>query len=85
MDLKTAPMLAVTSIHDRSGKRVGSYLVDKSKDAPNRQKKHNEQQADTSKQGEAVVFHHSETTRDTSADQAETGEATEQSALNLTV
>ena len=60
MKLASNPMLAVTMIHDRSGRLIGSYLVDRSKDAPNRDKRRQDPRKGASDQEEAVVFHHSE-------------------------
>lgn len=39
MELKTAPALNVTSLLDRSGRRIGSYLIEASKDSLNREKR----------------------------------------------
>jgi|LakMenEpi03Aug12_release.lakeMendotaPanAssembly.Ray.scaffolds.fasta_scaffold1620633_2 hypothetical protein len=45
---------AVTSILDRSGKRVGNYIVDRSKDSLEREKK---EQQKPEEDDEAVVVH----------------------------
>jgi hypothetical protein len=52
------PLLSITSILDRSGKRVGNYLVDKSKDAMEREKR---ERKDATQDGDAAVFHKSAT------------------------
>jgi hypothetical protein len=56
MRIDMNPLLSITSILDRSGKRVGNYLVDKSKDATEREKR--DRKGDT--QQDAAVFHRSE-------------------------
>ncbi len=59
MNVKTDHMFAVTTILDRSGRRVGSYLVDKSKDAPNRERKQqNPEKEAADRDEEAAVFEH---------------------------
>gem|GEM_PF-2824033 len=85
MELKTASMYAVTTIHDRTGRRVGSYLVDKSKDSLNREQKNKRDERSNSEDEQAVVFHSTEASEvstregvDMSNDEGVTG-------LNLTV
>jgi hypothetical protein len=56
MRIDMNPLLSITSILDRSGKRVGNYLVDKSKDATEREKRDRKGDA----QQDAAVFHRSE-------------------------
>jgi len=86
MHLKTDPMFAVTTILDRTGRRVGSYLVDKSKDAPNRDKKqqHADKEPDRG-EDEAAVFHASETLTSDKTRPAEPVESIDPPPLNLTV
>ncbi len=56
MKIERSQSLGITSILDRNGKRVGNYLVDRSKDSLNREKKEQPTDADE----EAVVVHNSE-------------------------
>lgn len=86
MDLKTGSIFAVTTIHDRSGRRVGSYLVDRAKDSLNRDQKNKNPQQDSTQQEQAVVFHHSEETAQSSkSDHVEIPGSKDTTALNLTV
>lgn len=85
MHLKTDPMFAVTTILDRSGRRVGSYLVDRSKDAPNRDKKQQHTDQNAHGEDEAAVFHASETLTSDKTRPAEPVEAIDPPPLNLTV
>jgi hypothetical protein len=50
------PLLATTTIVDRTGRRIGTYLVDRSKDSLDREKR---EQRDPKRDEEAVVMHHS--------------------------
>jgi hypothetical protein len=50
------PLLATTTIVDRTGRRIGTYLVDRSKDSLDREKRG---QRDTKGDEEAVVMHSS--------------------------
>jgi hypothetical protein len=50
------PLLATTTIVDRTGRRIGTYLVDRSKDSLDREKR---EQRDTKRDEEAVVMHSS--------------------------
>lgn len=47
------PLLATTTIVDRTGRRIGTYLVDRSKDSLDREKR---DQRDTKRDEEAVVM-----------------------------
>jgi hypothetical protein len=58
MKIERSQLFAITSILDRNGKRVGNYLVDRSKDSLDREKK--EQRRDPEEE-EAVVIHGAET------------------------
>jgi hypothetical protein len=71
MELATRSILSSISITDRSGKRVGAYLIDKSKDALNRDRngdkkrgfdEERDPQSETCVDEEAVVFHGSTNT-----------------------
>jgi hypothetical protein len=55
MKIERSQFFGITSILDRNGKRVGNYLVDKSKDSLNKEKKNPQPEND-----EAVVVHNSE-------------------------
>jgi hypothetical protein len=57
MKIERSQLFAITSILDRNGKRVGNYLVDRSKDPLDREKK--EQRRDPEEE-EAVVIHAAE-------------------------
>ncbi len=50
------PLLATTTIVDRTGRRIGTYLVDRSKDSLDQE---NREQRDTKRDEEAVVMHSS--------------------------
>jgi hypothetical protein len=56
MKIERSQSLGITSILDRNGKRVGNYLVDRSKDSLNREKKEQPKASDE----EAVVVHNTE-------------------------
>jgi hypothetical protein len=86
MNVKTDPLFAVTTILDRSGRRVGSYLVDRSQDALNRDKKQQKSKKDsTDTEDEAVIFHASEIRETDKTRPAEPIEATDPHPLDLTV
>lgn len=86
MNVKTDPMFAVTTILDRSGRRVGSYLVDRSKDSPNRDRKQqNPDHQSTDRDDEAAVFHAAEPLASDKTRPAEPVEAADPPPLNLTV
>ena len=53
MRIEINPLLSVTSILNRSGRRVGNYLVDRSKDSLDQEKRQRQHTPDE----EAVVFH----------------------------
>ena len=57
MKIERSQLFAITSILDRNGKRVGNYLVDRSKDSLDREKK--EQPKDLEEDA-AVVIHGAE-------------------------
>jgi hypothetical protein len=68
MELVTRSILSSISITDRNGKRVGAYLIDKSKDALNGEQRRDKKrgfererapQAEAYVADEAVVFHSS--------------------------
>ena len=50
------PLLTITTIVDRTGRRIGTYLVDRSKDSLDREKR---ERRDPKRDEEAVVMHHS--------------------------
>jgi hypothetical protein len=56
MKIERSQSFGITSILDRNGKKVGNYLVDRSKDSLNREKKEQPNRADE----EAVVIHNNE-------------------------
>ncbi|MFN5062351.1 MAG: hypothetical protein ACK5GN_05840 [Pseudomonadota bacterium] len=56
MDLKTPPAFAMTSILDRSGRRVGSYLLDRKKDTTEREKRR-QPDREPDDHDEAAVYH----------------------------
>jgi hypothetical protein len=56
MKIERSQFFAVTSILDRNGKRVGNYLVDRSKDSLNKEQK----EQPKAPEDEAVVFHSAE-------------------------
>jgi len=85
MELKTVPVFAATTIHDRSGRRVGTYLVDKSQDSLNREQKNKQSKNNKPNDEEAVVFHHSESRETKSTEEVESKASSEESPLNLTV
>ena len=86
MDLKTGSIFAVTTIHDRSGRRVGSYLVDRAKDSLDREQKNKNPQQNSTQQEQAVVFHHSEeAAKNSKSDHGEIPGSKDTTALNLTV
>jgi hypothetical protein len=85
MELRTAGMYAVTTIHDRSGRRVGSYLVDKSKDSLNRDHKNSRNERENLEQEQAVVFHSSEESDASKRADRETPKDDTVTGLNLTV
>jgi hypothetical protein len=86
MSFRTDAMLSVTTIHDRAGRRVGSYLVDRSKDSLDRDRKNKNGSADRDAQDEeAVVFHHSEATTNQKDAKSGLTQESESSELNLTV
>jgi hypothetical protein len=86
MDMKTGSIFAVTTIHDRHGRRVGSYLVDRTKDSLERDKKHEQSRRESSDKDQAVVFHHSEDGPGTPvAGGPSSTDTSEPSALDLTV
>jgi len=51
------PLLATTTIVDRTGRRIGTYLVDRSKDSLNRENRE-KQEKRQERDEEAVVMHH---------------------------
>jgi hypothetical protein len=57
MKIERSQLFAITSILDRNGKRVGNYLVDRSKDSLDREKR--EKRRDPEEE-EAVVIHGAE-------------------------
>lgn len=57
MKIERSQLFGITSILDRNGKRVGNYLVDRSKDSLNRDKK---EQPKKTEEDEAVVVHSTE-------------------------
>jgi len=86
MSFKTDAMLSVTMIHDRTGRRVGSYLVDRSKDSLEGDRKQRQDSPNHKPQDdEAVVFHHSEEPTDKHAPKSASNNQGESSELNLTV
>lgn len=86
MDLKTGSIFTVTTIHDRSGKRVGTYLVDRAKDSLNRDQKNNHSQKDSVSQEQAVVFHHADQEAQTpTSEHPELPNKKDPAALDLTV
>jgi hypothetical protein len=56
MKIERSQFFGITSILDRNGKRVANYLVDKSKDSLNKERKNTPHPNEE----EAVVIHHSE-------------------------
>lgn len=54
MKIERNQFFAVTSILDRSGKRVGNYIVDRSKDSLERERQEHQR---PKKEDEAVVVH----------------------------
>jgi hypothetical protein len=90
MSFKTDAMLSVTMIHDRTGRRVGSYLVASSVDRPKDSLEGDRKQRQDSlnhepQDDEAVVFHHSEEPTDKHAPKNASNDQGESSELNLTV
>jgi hypothetical protein len=86
MNVKTESIFAVTSIVDRSGRRVGSYLVDRSKEDQNRDKKqHKNDKESTDREDQAAVFHASETLAMDKTRPAKPTESTDPHPLDLTV
>jgi hypothetical protein len=82
MRIERSELFAITSILDRNGKRVGNYLVDRSKDSLNREKR--EQRGDP-EEDEAVVLHSADgdlTAAESSEDELKV--AASLSALNIT-
>lgn len=57
MKIERSQLFGITSILDRNGKRVGNYIVDRSKDSLDREKK---EQSKTADEDEAVVIHSTE-------------------------
>lgn len=51
MKVEQSNLLAVTSILDRTGRRVGNYIVDRSKDSLERERKRQSEQSE-----EAVII-----------------------------
>lgn len=85
MELKTANMYAVTTIHDRTGRRVGSYLVDKSKDSLNREQKNKREERSNPEDEQAVVFHSTEASEISTHTAGEIAKDERATSLNLTV
>jgi len=56
MKIERSQLVGITSILDRNGKRVGNYIVDRSKDSLNREKK----EEPSKPEEEAVVVHSTE-------------------------
>jgi hypothetical protein len=56
MKIERSQLFGITSILDRNGKRVGNYLVDRSKDSLDREKK----EPTKNPEDEAVVVHSTE-------------------------
>ncbi len=57
MKIERSQLVGITSILDRNGKRVGNYIVDRSKDSLNREKKKDPSKPE---EEEAVVVHSTE-------------------------
>lgn len=55
MKVEQSNLLAVTSILDRAGRRVGNYIVDRSKDSLERERKRSSEQSE-----EAVIINRSD-------------------------
>jgi hypothetical protein len=60
MKVEQSNLLAVTSILDRSGRRIGNYIVDKSKDSLERERKRQSEQSE-----EAVVMNRTDSAEST--------------------
>jgi hypothetical protein len=58
MKIERSQLFAISTILDRNGKRVGNYLVDRSKDSLDREKK---ERPKTPEEEEAVIIHSAET------------------------
>lgn len=80
MKVEQSNLLAVTSILDRSGRRIGNYIVDKSKDSLERERKRQSEQSE-----EAVVMNRTDSTETTEKAITETErKATPAALLNIT-